>query len=307
MTEETSVGLKDVSQLHKSEVERIVQWSKLARHPRYNRCDEGWSGFGINCFGYHGYFAFLDATGSVSSPRAHEEWYISSLQTATGDQEGNIKPAILISGLATPAMADITVRGVERGTAIDIIDICKTPLLVTQTSLPELKRKHDLRINKLDVLDLAGLLKLAESRGLYSAVVTDAFLTRFPNDEKHLVLENLSRILRSGFGSLITTWRIKDERQDERGYGTEQDRKIFVDNVVAAANKLGIPYTLDEIGAAYNYASTMSSHGGQSIEEIREIVGKHFGDVRIESTWPYNVYDVTMRAYARILARDPMK
>src|SRR3989344_5934531 len=194
MTQETSTGLKDISQIPKSEVERIVQWSKLARNPRYNRCDEGWSGFGKNCFGYHGYFAFLDATGSVSSPRAHEGFYLSGLGSATGDQEGNNNPAVLISGLATPSMAEIAVRGVERGTAIDIIDICETPLLVTQTTIPKLK-EHDLRIKQQDVLDLDGLLEMAEHRGLYSAVVTDAFLTRFHDDEKqHGELEMNNRM-----------------------------------------------------------------------------------------------------------------
>ena len=63
-----SEGFKssEINNLGKGEVENILNWSRLARDSRYNRCGQGWKGFGReSCFGYHGYFAFLDATGSV--------------------------------------------------------------------------------------------------------------------------------------------------------------------------------------------------------------------------------------------------
>ncbi|KKQ42465.1 MAG: hypothetical protein US60_C0017G0015 [Microgenomates group bacterium GW2011_GWC1_37_8] len=303
MREEAVLNLEERTQTLQLEKKRIVEWSRLARSHGYNHCSEGWRGFGDkSCLGYHGYFALLDALDLVSSPRAHEEFYLKGLGYATAEREGNDRPSVLIAGLATPALAEIASRGVEKGTNIDIIDICETPLLVTQEAIPILKSEHDLRIKKLDVLNPEGLLELANNRRLYSGIVTDAFLTRFKNEEKDQVLENFSRILRAGFGCLITTWRIKDERTDERGYGTDRDRTFFLENALSAAEMLQIPLSVDEISAAYEYASTMQSHGGQTLKEIKTIVGRHFKDVRVESTWPYPVYDVVPRFYAKIQA-----
>jgi hypothetical protein len=132
----------------------------------------------------------------------------------------------------------------------------------------------------------------------------DAFFTRFDDSGKKELLKNISQIVRPGFGSLITTWRIGEGKPGNlpKHYGEDKDREIFLQNVEYLAHKNGIRLNLDYLGAAIDYADSMTSHHGQSVEQIKAFVGSYFNDVRVEVSGP--VYDVTTRRYARIFARD---
>lgn len=310
------VATKEYNHLNKTEPEigidertrKYWRWYTVAQRYALNEktCEQGWKGFGSSteksCAGYHAYFALFDALRVVSSPYAHQKWYENSLRTATIDRKKSNKPIVVVSGLATPAMVEIARNGSNPETELRVFDICPTPLLVSKETL---NLGLNDRIFRADAKNLKQLLSAGaiEDKSC-SAIVTDAFLTRFTEEERIAVIYNYSQLLLPRKGAIITTWRIGNGKKTGRPehYGNEQDRKTFMENVVQRAEELRIPLNVDRLRAAYNYAENMTSFSGQTLEQIQLFVEKFFNHVRIEISQP--VYDVTMRKYARIWATD---
>jgi len=288
--------------------QKYWRWHTVAQKYALGKktCEKGWKGFGsspdTSCAGYHAYFALLAGLDAVSSPDAHKAWYEDRLFATTLDKGRDYKPIVVVSGLATPAMAEIARRGSSEETELRIFDICPTPLLVSMEVLSlnptDIIFQADAR--NLEQLQQAGNIKL----GSCSAVVTDAFLTRFPPDQRATVIENWAKLLRPRDGAVITTWRIGNGKKEKpaKNYGDERDRRIFMANVVQRAEELQIPLNMDRLGAAYDYAGRMTSYSGETLEEIKAFMETYFRHVSITVSPP--VYDVTMRKYARIWAKD---
>ena len=208
---------------------------------------------------------------------------------------------VLVSGLATPSMAQIVLDATDPDVKVDVLDVCPTPLLTCQKVLQpgQVERMKFIQRDAL-VFDGEGVQ--------YDAITTDAFLTRFPEKERLKVLQNWVKMLRPD-GRVVTTWRI-GERQGQKGYGGADDQRIFMENLEERVRHWGIPMrTFLEMqtifGLAKEYAEKMHSYSGQTVEQIKTFMEQCFSDVRIEESG--QVYDVTMRRYARIIAYDPKK
>lgn len=293
--------------------EKILNWYRVTQELVWGKhtCEKGWQDFAPSaadgCADYHAIFSLLDLLGLSSSPRAHEEFYQDMVWAALVSRKPETN--ILISGLATPSMADIVLSSVNADlkstpalnytpqAKIDVLDICATPLLVCQRVF----KPEDLTRMKFLQRDAVGF-----DQGKYDLIVTDAFLTRFKDGDRLKVLRNWAKMLKPD-GRVVTTWRI-GERQGVTGYGTADDIRIFMDNLEQQLKEWQIPIgnwgeMVHVLSLAGQYAETMHSYSGQTIEEIRAFMDQGFGDVRIEESGP--VYDVTMRKYARIIAYKP--
>ncbi|MCH7641276.1 hypothetical protein IID22_03705 [Patescibacteria group bacterium] len=226
------------------------------------------------------------------------------LWAATFQERDNRSPAVSVSGLATPSMADIALTWTPKDTAVHILDTCPTPLAVCREVLP--LREQD-KLIQADVLDIKSLETHAREVGGYSAIITDAFLTRFSDEEKRIVLRNLTQVLRKD-GVLITTWRIKEsiEGEDDSVDAKERRKKIFIQNVASRAKELNVSFTMDYISAAWEYAERMTSHSSQNEEEIKAMLENYFEDVTVEPEY-MRVYDVSTKRYALVLAKRPKK
>lgn len=284
--------------------DKMVGWYNVAAELVLNKhtCDQGWKDFvpsvAAGCGDYHAVFPLLDLMGMASSPRAHEEFYKNTLWTTSHDRSGGA--GILISGLATPSMADIVLNATDREVKIDVLDVCATPLLTCQ----KIFKPEQVERMKFMQKDALGF----EGDGVqYDAIVTDAFLTRFNDEQRLQVIKNWAKMLKPDDGRVITTWRI-GKKQGGKGYGGKEDQRIFMENLEAEVKRWGIPMRnfleMQTIfGLAKAYADKMHSYSGQTVEEIKAFMEQCFGDVRIEeSDW---VYDVVRRKYARIIAYDP--
>jgi len=285
--------------------DKMVHWYDVAAGLVFNKhtCALGWKDFtpstAEGCADYHAVFPLLDLMSMASSPWAHEDFYKSALWTASHDRLGGAR--VLVSGLATPSMAQIVLDATDPDVKVDVLDVCPTPLLTCQKVLQpgQVERMKFIQRDAL-VFDGEGVQ--------YDAITTDAFLTRFPENERLKVLQKWVKMLKPE-GRVVTTWRI-GERQGRKGYGGADDQRIFMENLEERVRHWGIPMrTFLEMqtifGLAKEYAEKMHSYSGQTVEQIKTFMEQCFGDVRIEeSGW---VYDVTMRRYARIIAYDPKK
>ena len=276
-------------------------------------CERGWGDFDPSLTEgggpYHAAFPLLDLFGVVSTPRAHEEFYRNAVDSATMRLDPETR--ILVSGLASPSMADIVLEEAkfmkpfpglkhELEGRIDVLDVCATPLLTCQ------------RVFKPEQLAVMAFIqddaREYASGGPYDLIVTDAFLTRFNDKDKAVVLKNWVKMLADD-GEIATTWRI-GRKDDEPDYGDEEARKRFIYNVTRRMEEWHVSLgTFAEVNTtldlAEKYAAKMHSYSGQPEEEIQAFMEKFFGDVRISLSPP--VYDVTTRLYARIIARKPKK
>lgn len=285
-----------------------LAWYEAARDvSNLGYCEEGWKGLVGGCKSYHEFFA-LFGTGNVSSPFYHFEFYKSGLQVATLDRGEKPKP-VLISGTATPAMAWVALNSIPDTTPLYVFDLCRTPLEVCRRTLPQRPGDKYFQANALnlqEILDGSGV----SLHGL-AGICTDAFVTRFPDDEKLVVLENWARLLDRDNGVLATTWKIASKSGGGNvasHYGDAALRQQFVNDVVERLERLKGGHAngsrmIDEVSAAMDYADRMTSHAGQTLPEIESMVGKFFGHVRTEVS--PSVSDVDRRTYARITARNP--
>ncbi|PJC66228.1 hypothetical protein CO018_03005 [Candidatus Beckwithbacteria bacterium CG_4_9_14_0_2_um_filter_47_11] len=284
--------------------DKMVHWYEVSAGLVFNKhtCVQGWKDFTSStaegCADYHAVFSLLDLMGMVSSPWAHEDFYKGALWTASHDRQG---ARVLISGLATPSMADIVLEATNPEAKIDVLDVCPTPLLTCQKVFkPEQVERMKFIQRDALVFDGEGVQ--------YDAITTDAFLTRFPEEGRLKVLRKWVKMLKPD-GRAVTTWRIGG-KQGQKGYGDADDQRIFMENLEKRVRDWGIPMsTFSEMqtifGLAKAYAEKMHSYSGQTVEQIKTFMKQCFGDVRIEeSGW---VYDVVLRKYARIIAYDPIK
>lgn len=293
--------------------EKMLNWYKVTQELVWGRhtCEKGWQDFApstaADCADYHAIFPLLDLLGLSSTPRCHEDFYGSAIwRTAISRLP---EERILISGLATPSMADIVLQHVDveplsalkytPQVKIDVLDICATPLLVCQRVFKPAELAK-MRFLQKDALNF--------SEGDYDLIITDAFLTRFNEKDRLKVLRNWAKMLKPD-GQAVTTWRI-GEKQGATGYGGQDDRRIFMKNLDSELKEWQIPIgTFGEMvnifGLADKYAETMHSYAGQTVVEIKAFMEQCFGDVRIEESG--SVYDVTTRKYARITAYKPKK
>src|SRR3989344_661439 len=183
------------------ETKEITDWSwvNYQRELALSRgtCANGWREYSPShqsCRGYHAAFPFLQELELVSGPGSHLEFYTGAFQAISGPD----KP-ILVCGLATPLMAIVAHQACPES-PMTILDICPTPLLACKEALPK-TAGYTLIQQDARNLDLGG------SR--VSAVVTDAFLTRFDDSERKIVLKRMENVLAPG-GALVTTWKIGD-------------------------------------------------------------------------------------------------
>lgn len=193
--------------------DKMVGWYKVATKLVFDKhtCERGWQDFtpssAEGCADYHAVFPLLDLMGMVSSPRAHQEFYESLLRSyEPGDRR------VLVSGLATPSMAEIVLNAAAPETKIDVLDICATPLLTCQRVFqPEQIAR--MKFTQADALTFTD--------GPYDLIVTDAFLTRFNDEQRLQVLKNWARMLKPD-GRVLTTWRIGDKEDKRVGYSDEK-------------------------------------------------------------------------------------
>lgn len=314
--------------LKSRDLRKELFWAKLQRETAVGQkspCLSAtrWSSFSAvdtGCQTYHAFFPIAEELNMVSSPIHHPELYLDRLrEKVTSDS-----PFIWIPAFATPRTYDLVIFA-KPDARIVATDLCASPVLSLGLLYPEAVTKKRLIADKLNIFDAIGKMPA----NFFEAIVTDAFLTRFQNDEKLKVLQIFLQALKPG-GSLFTTVRMPKTTETISGQDIEQpnhEAMAYPEKVIDAYQKLtagfkntDLPYpnSAELKRDAIKYTETMKScHQLEEADlmvtawmpQLGQLPGSGIGLVlsqigfsRIDIKRSGTVFDITNREYLQICA-----
>jgi len=206
----------------------------------------------FDCEWYHGSWCLLRCLGLVSNPFWHENFYTKKVSSFSSKNIAIIGTA----GISMPYL----VSKLQPSSNISIIDICATPL----KSCESFSLQNNLNWNTLKK-DIATF----STESNYDLIVNDAFLTRFPKENKKDILGHIAKALQKD-GYYITTIRKGIYKKD--GYkSNEKDRKKFIEKAIQKGKEL-FPNQESIIEAkATTYINNMLSFPIEDILEIKNL------------------------------------
>jgi hypothetical protein len=178
------------------------------------------------CGWYHGTWQYLRLLDMVSTPTWHSTFYLENLSTAL-----RAKPTsrVLITGTADYSMfayVDMAATSTGSSPEITVLDLCTTPLFAC--------RWYAKRVGRAVGTVSEDIVAFGESesqRGAWEIITTDAFMTRFSEEECHRVAKLWFGLLTPG-GILVTTIRIhsrtpggRDEESAARDFGVRAHKR----------------------------------------------------------------------------------
>lgn len=202
-----------------------------------------------NCFWYHSIWQYLRMMDVVSSPTWHSRFYIEQLSKSLKGGEIN---NVLISGTADYSMLAYVIRCVKKmniNTNIYVLDTCKTPLIACEW-FAKMENIEIACVNQ-NILDYC-------NNNFFDIICTDAFLTRFNNEDANLVIDKWYNLLKID-GKIITTIRVHDMNEKNDFRNIENFINKIKNNYEYYKDDIKIP--LDElIKKAKVYANNMKSN-----------------------------------------------
>jgi len=151
-----------------------------------------------DCSWYHSVWQYLRIFNMVSTPTWHSRFYLDFLAGLAKRDFSRV----LVSGTADYSMlAHLLAAFASTGRAPDVtvLDLCETPLFLCKWY----GKSVGTRVSTV----AADILQYSANE-TFDIVVTDAFLTRFPDAERDRLVQQWFRLLRSG-GRVVTTVRIE--------------------------------------------------------------------------------------------------
>lgn len=224
-----------------------------------------------SCEWYHASWQYLRILGLVSTPDWHNEFYTRAFADAFNSGARDI----LISGMADYAILDHLVRAIPNPllnkVVISVLDVCWTPIEICRWFdqwYEEKKNIHlNLRYNQRDAINTD------YHDGTFDMITTDAFITRFEEAERELLVNEWFRILKPG-GRIITTARLSNSASHKKIVATDEEIGSFVERA-----KMGIdnkkswlrPLTNTISELAFSYAKNISSYPITSEEHLNQL------------------------------------
>lgn len=155
-----------------------------------------------DCYWYHSAWQYLRLMNMVSTPSWHHNFYLERIKESF---KGMSSVNVLISGAADYSSLSYAVRALE-GINVQgdysVLDLCETPLFSCQWYA----KFKNIKVHTLH----QSIFELDASKK-YDLICTDAFLTRFKQNEILAILKLWNSAL-SKEGHVITTVRIHDEQ-----------------------------------------------------------------------------------------------
>ncbi|WKZ44279.1 MAG: methyltransferase domain-containing protein [Anaerolineales bacterium] len=150
-----------------------------------------------SCEWYHASWQYLRILGLVSTPDWHDEFYKKSFTNAFNSGARDV----LISGMADYSILDHLIRAIPsamvNNVVISVLDICWTPIEICRwfdNWYEEKKKVHlNLRYNQRDALNTD------YNDETFDLITTDAFLTRFDEEERERLVTEWHRILKGEY------------------------------------------------------------------------------------------------------------
>jgi hypothetical protein len=169
-----------------------------------------------NCSWYHGAWQYLRIQNKVSAPTWHLEFYYDSLSAILKDGD-----KVLISSTADYTMLALlisVIKSLALNIDITVTDICQTPLIICEWYAEEIN--YPIQTIQEDICSL-------NLKFFYNLVITDAFLTRFKQNDKQEVVEKWYNLLEAG-GSVITTARVENLVNTDKVTANPEESNLFL-------------------------------------------------------------------------------
>jgi len=172
-----------------------------------------------NCTWYHKAWQYFRILDLVSTPSWHSEFYLKDM---VKDIECDKQLNILICGTADYSMLAYVLEAFSKTTnffQITVLDLCQTPLHLCKWYAAT-KNIH-INIEQCSILEY-------EKENEFDYIVTDAFLTRFDDKTKNLIVKKWYGLLKIG-GRIVTTIRIMENKIDKPIKATNEERDNFAE------------------------------------------------------------------------------
>ncbi len=153
---------------------------------------------GDDCSWYHGSWQYLRLLNLVSSPGWHADFFVEALRRQTEDRDG---VSVLVSGCADYSMYAHVLGALGQRARVALLDWCRTPLVAGAWYARRLGAEAP------ELLHEDATAHRPEQA--YDAIVSDAFLPRFPPDQLRDLLRAWRTSLRPG-GCALTTVRLHE-------------------------------------------------------------------------------------------------
>lgn len=230
-----------------------------------------------SCEWYHASWQYLRILGLVSTPDWHDEFYTKSFSDAFNSGARDV----LICGMADYAIIDHLARAIPdvmvNNVVISVLDICWTPIEICRWFdrwYEEKKGVHlNMRYNQRDALNTD------YHDETFDMITTDAFLTRFDENEREKLVMEWYRILKPG-GQIVTTARLSNSSSHTKIMATEEEIDSFVNRAkVGIDNKKSWlrPLTNTISDLAFGYARNISSYPVVSDEYLKQLFQRFSG------------------------------
>lgn len=220
----------------------------------YNKSSYDW---------YHKAWQFLRILDKVSTPTWHTNFYLEILKEKIKDNS-----SILVSGTADYTILALIIEASKKLSVkptITIIDICPAPLKICEWY----SKKESFKVEtiKFDILN-----DKQKCKGKFDIILTDAFLTRFDNENKKNILKFWKSVLAEN-GVITTTVRIDEAIPYVKI--SDLEKTTFVNEVLRKYNDLGLNYNIEIEKLASDYITNIKSFSYQSSDDLVSDLKEH--------------------------------
>ena len=252
--------------------DRVLECATLARKLAPTSCRAG-AFFESNCVWYHGIWPYLRATGMVSTPTVHAEFYAETLGALA--QRDDMR-RVLISGSSDSTMLQhvFSAFGAETDPDIYFTDICETPVKLAEWYAAVSSRK---------ITAIATDILTFKSDKPFDVICTHAFMGSFNEADRLTLVRNWRDLLRPG-GKIVTINRIRPYADADVICFDEEQIERFVAKARAAIEQRPEMFdiTADEMAAAARkYGETFEVYPIRSLEDIDRIFRNNGFDIEL--------------------------
>jgi len=251
-----------------------------------------------SCAWYHGSWQYLRILNLVSTPFWHNDFYKLNIK-----REINTKNVdkILISGTADYAMLQHVHEALKDHNNIEIyiLDICRTPLEICRWY-------RDIYMKNFTVIFLdKDIFKTDFKDEIFDIIVTDAFLTRFHEEDRKKIIGEWWRILKHN-GVVITSIRLNANDEEVPIKGKKIDVDYYTQKTRKRLQQFGLllkPIEKSIINKSKIYAENIISYPLSNENEIQELFNNFNLEINVSKT-EGELIDQTI--YAKTVARKKL-
>lgn len=254
-----------------------------------------------DCSWYHGVWQYLRVFDLVSTPTWHADFYNSQLGNFASSVQG--KASILVSGTADYSTLAYVIHAFDlnnKEPIITVADLCQTPLIICQWYARVLG--HIIATIQEDITTFE------TETSSYDAIVTDAFLTRFPPQERSKVVERWFQLLKPG-GRVFTTVRVHGPGSEKEVIAQPEQINNFRALAFEQAKRwqgflLAKPENI--ANKAQEYAERMVSYRISSVDELKTLFDDN-GFVHEYSKLTTVKGEMSAAQYIELVVRKPLE